>query len=282
MRQRPPLPNTHTSPRQLWVQKRLGLPRGLRGARTWGPRRTQPSAQSLRYCTPPGSGLQSCRGHRAHRRPTAKATLRARATPGTEHPRDRDPTGPAAPGPAGSRPRKTPPTSGHPALPAPGSPSPGLAGLTKAPALLEGLLGRHGARGSQVRRSGSGDDHFPCVCLSPQPSQVTLGASPRVGPRAAPREAMTGVAEARRRACTRPRLGPAPAPATLGARWALAGRSPLLTACVGRALVRRSLADFIPLQSLHDPAGVPMSAPLPLYLTFLNSTTHTQTQITKN
>jgi hypothetical protein len=29
-------------------------------------------------------------------------------------------------------------------------------------ALLEGLFGRHGARGSGVRRSDSGDDHFPC------------------------------------------------------------------------------------------------------------------------
>jgi hypothetical protein len=66
--------------------------------------------------------------------------------------------------------------------------------LYKAPALLEGLLGRHGAWGS--RRSDSSDDHFPCVCLSPQPSQVTHGASPRVGPRAASRAAMTGVAEA--------------------------------------------------------------------------------------
>jgi hypothetical protein len=249
------------------------LLRGLRGARTWGPRRTQPSAQSLRYPTPPGSGLQSRRGRRAHRRPTAKATLSTRATPETEPPRDQYPTGCVAPGPAGSRPRKTPPASGHSALPAPGSPIPGPAGLTKAPALLEGLLGRHGARGSRARRSDSGDDHFPCVCLSPQPSQVTRGASPRVGPRAAPEsghDRRGGSSAARKRAraqAMRLRLRQL--------RWALAGHTlgeHLLTVCVGRALVRWSPADFIPLQSLHDPAGGPMSAPLPLYLIFLNST----------
>lgn len=112
------------------------LPRGSRGARTWGPLRTQTIAPCLRYPPRCGNlrhwdrvsspvGDAESTGDRRPRRRSAPELPR-----GLNRRRPRPPPAPSLrapprPSPAASRSRKTPSASGPPFLPAPGSPNPG-------------------------------------------------------------------------------------------------------------------------------------------------------------
>lgn len=185
------------------------------------PLRTQPRQPRLRSPLPPGLGSQSRRGRRDHR--TTKGTSRARATQETEPAElaklgdeEGDPTGPccilaphdttgipiAAPHDTTGTPNaalhdntENPIAASHDTarISHPRAPH---AARTEAAALLEGLLGRHGA-GVRDRRLKLPRRPLPLCLLSPQLSQVTRGTSARAGPRAAPTTAMTGVAESR-------------------------------------------------------------------------------------